>query len=114
MPLLKVNAHHYALLLKAMIPGDLTLKELAEETGLHYTTVREYTREMWKAKVIHITRWEEDSRGRPVLRCYKLGPGHNARRPVKSCVQRQREYRSKKKSMELNQRMAGYTSVGIA
>lgn len=73
--MIKIGASTYARLLKAMIPGDLTCKELAEETGLHQLTVYQYCRAMHQHGVAHIARYEPDSRGRHTIKVYRLGEG---------------------------------------
>ena len=42
MAIVKVNAMSYAKLLKELHDGPFSFVELAENTGLHYHTVREY------------------------------------------------------------------------
>jgi hypothetical protein len=100
MPQFKVNAHMYAQLIKLMLEGTYSCKELAEETGAHYVTVLEYTRELYRAKAAHICRWEKDIRGRDVIKIYKLGSGKDATRDKLTPVQRQRRAREKRKKMQ--------------
>ena len=102
----------YAQLIKALRYGDMTLYELAEETGLHYLTVALYTRELYQAKQIHIARWENDTLGRSAVKIYKLGPGKDAPRRVLTPAQRQQTRRDRVKAIEMIQRMAGGIHVG--
>lgn len=51
---MKVNAMALADLVRDLLVGQFTCKELAVRTGLHYVTVLDYTRAMHKAKAIHI------------------------------------------------------------
>ena len=101
MPKVKVNALSYAQLIKALMPGCFTLQELADETGLHYLTVCEYTRELHKAGVIHITHWEKDVRDRDALRIYKLGKGRDAQRERLTAAQRQARVRARQQMARL-------------
>lgn len=101
MPQVKVNAMSYAQLIKALMPGCFTLKELTQETGLHYLTVCEYTRELHKAGAVHITMWEKDSRDRDALRIYKLGPGKDATRSRLTQAQRQARARARQQMARL-------------
>lgn len=94
MSCVKVNAMSYALLIKALMPGDLTLTELAEETGLHYVTVRAYCKELHKARAVHIARFEPDTRGRHTIKIYKLGTARDAPRPKLTGAQRQARRRA--------------------
>lgn len=104
---MKINAHFYAKLIKAMIPGDLNCQELADETGLHYVTVLEYTRELHKAKAAHIVRWEKDSRGRDVIKVYKLGTGKDAVRQRLTGAERQERVRARRAAAQKAAVLAG-------
>lgn len=103
----KIGALTYAKMLAAMIPGDLTCLELAEETGLHYVTVLQYTREIHAAGAAHIVRYEPDTRGRHNVKIYKLGPGTDAKRKKLTGAERQARVRDKRKAQEMAQVMAG-------
>ncbi|MFM7012550.1 MAG: hypothetical protein ACKO0Z_25005 [Betaproteobacteria bacterium] len=102
----KVGAMSYAKLLKNLIPGTLTCTELAEATGLHVLTVYDYTKAMYKEKVIHITDWDLDAMGRETIRIYRFGPGTDAKPTRKPRSVISAEYRARKKHLELMQRMA--------
>ncbi len=104
--IIKINALSQAQLIKAMLEGLLNCQELADETGLHYVTVLQYTRELHAAGAAHITHWEKDSRGRDSIKVYKIGIGKDAKREKMSRAARAARYRLKKKSIEINQRMA--------
>jgi hypothetical protein len=92
---MKISALTYANLCAAMIDGTMNCAELAEETGLHYVTVLEYTRYLHRAGAVHICRWDADTRGRHLVKIYKLGPGRNATRPKMTAAQRQARRRTK-------------------
>ena len=104
--IVKINALSQAQLIKAMLDGTLTCQELAEETGLHYVTVLQYTRELYAAGAAHICYWEKDARGRDAIKIYKIGEGKDAKRERMSRAERAARYRLKKRSIEMNQRMA--------
>jgi hypothetical protein len=95
----KVNAIAYAKMCAAMIPGDLTCQELADETGLHLVTIYQYTREMHAAGAAHIARYEPDGRGRHNVKVYKLGPGKDAKRVRMTQAERQARLRAKRKAI---------------
>lgn len=97
----KVNAMSQAQLIKALVPGDLTIQELAEVSGLHYQTVRGYLLELWKVGAIHIARWDQDGRGRHIIRVYKLGPGKDAPRIYVGSSVRTKHYRERKRQAKL-------------
>lgn len=94
---MKINAYHQANLIKLLLEGTYSCAELAEETGLHYVTVLEYTRELHRAKAAHICMWEKDNRGRDLTKIYKLGEGRDAKRSRMTPAQRQQRLRDKKK-----------------
>ena len=56
----KLNASHQARLLRLLWDGGYTCQELAEQTGLHYVTVLEYTRELRREGIAHISQWQAD------------------------------------------------------
>ena len=53
------NAITQAHLIKLLLEGDYTCQELADETGLHYVTVLQYTRELYRAGAAYIVRWDK-------------------------------------------------------
>ena len=103
----KINAVTQARLIKLLLEGVYTCEQLAEETGLHYVTVLQYTRELHRFGAAHISSWEKDSRGRDVIKVYKLGEGRDAKREKLTGAQRQARTREKRKAQELAQVMAG-------
>jgi predicted ArsR family transcriptional regulator len=105
--MIKVNAMCQAQLVKLLLEGTHTCYELAQATGLHYVTVLHYCRELHKAGAAHIAMWEKDSRGRDLLKVYKLGAGKDAKRRKMSSAERQRKYREKKKHAEMLQVTTG-------
>ncbi len=96
---IKVGALTYAQLIKHMLEGTYSCKELAELTGLHYLTVCQYARELHAAGAAHISSWEKDSRGRDVTRIYKIGEGRDAKRERMTGAQRQAVSRAKRKAL---------------
>lgn len=98
--IIKVNALSFAQLVKYMNEGTYTCMELAELTGLHYVTVLQYTREMYRAKAAHIAMWEKDSWGRDALKVYKIGRGRDAKREVMTRAEIAARYRAKKKGRD--------------
>lgn len=96
---LKMGAICYAQMCAAMIEGDMTCQELADETGLHLTTVYQYTREMHRFGAAHISRYLPDARGRHIIKVYRLGPGKDAKRVRMSHAERQQRMRDKRKAL---------------
>ena len=105
--MVKINRFTQAHLIKLLLEGTYNCQELADETGLHYVTVLEYTRELHRAGAAYIHHWDKDNRGRDVIKVYKLGVGKDAKRHVRSAVERQRAYRAKKKQMAITQLITG-------
>lgn len=97
----KINALSQAHLIKLLLEGDYSCVELADETGLHYLTVVQYTRELHRVKAIHITRWEKDVRGRDNIRIYKIGNKKDAVRSKLSGAERQARVRNRKKMADM-------------
>ncbi len=99
--LVKIGAITQAHLIKLLLDGDRTCQELADETGLHYVTVLQYTRELHKVGAAHICRWEKDVRGRDILKIYKLGKGKDAKREKLTGAQRQERTRKRNQMAKL-------------
>lgn len=93
--MVKINSYTTAKLVAEMIPGVLTCAELAEETGLHYVTVLNYTRTMHKVGAAYISKWDADIRGRHNVKIYKIGAAKDARKPKLTGAQRSAAYRAK-------------------
>lgn len=104
---IKINKLTTAMLVKEMWAGTYSCEELAEITGLHYVTVLDFARAMHKVGACHISSWEKDTRGRDVIKIYKLGPGKDAKREKLTGAERQQRTRAKVKELQLAQVMAG-------
>lgn len=92
---IKVNAMSFAIMVRNMIDGVYTCQDLADITGLHLTTVYQYTRELHNAGAAYITHFEPDARGRHNVKVFKMGIGTDAKRPRMTQVERQARYRAK-------------------
>jgi hypothetical protein len=104
---IKVNAMSYAILVRHMLDGVYTCQDLVEITGLHLTTIYQYTRELHIAGAAHITHFEPDARGRHNIKVFKLGAGKDAKRPRMTHVERQARCRAKVAAQQLAMVMAG-------
>lgn len=104
--LVKLNALAQANLIKLLLEGTYNCRELAEQTGLHYVTVLQYTRELHRAGAAYICMWDTDCRGRALIKIYKLGEGKDAKRSKLTPAERQARHRLKMKNIELIQRMS--------
>ena len=97
---IKVNAMSQAALIKLLLDGTRSCRELAEETGLHYVTVLQYTRELHKAKAVHIAEWHPDARGRDMIKIYKIGKGADTKRYRIPDTIKSKRYRESQKLRE--------------
>jgi predicted ArsR family transcriptional regulator len=111
--MIKINAITQAHLIKLLLEGTYTCQELANETGLHYVTVCQYTRELHRAGAAHISGWEKDPRGRDLAKIYKLGVGNDKRRQKKTQAERQRAYRTKKKQIKLMEMLTSCSAPSV-
>ena len=110
--IIKINALTQAKLIEAMLDGVYNCQELSEITGLHYVTVLQYTRELHRAKAAHICQWDKDSKGRDVIKIYRIGRGKDAKREKLTAVQRQARHRAKQKAQEVAKIMMGMNNHG--
>lgn len=93
----KMNQEKYALAIKELLETPCTAHDIAEVTGVHTVTAQNLMRAFLRHKIVHISAWDTDSRGRDVTPVYSLGPGRDAKRRKKSAAERQRQSREKKK-----------------
>ena len=96
----KINAFTQARLIRLLLEGTYTCAELAEETGLHYVTVLDYTRELHRARAAFICAWEKDNRGRDATKIYKVGIGKDVARQSMTSAERTARYRAKKRAAQ--------------
>lgn len=100
MTVCKVNAMSQAHLIKMLLDGDRNCRELAEESGLHYVTVLEYCRELYKVGALYICRWDKDARDRDMIKIYKLGPGKDVKKTKLTGAQRQQRVRASRNEQQ--------------
>jgi predicted transcriptional regulator len=92
----KTNAISYSFLIKGLMDGTKTARELAEETGLTLYTVYGHLNELKKRGAIHIVFWERDTRGRECMPIYMLGKGTDVKKkPPKTKTEKSREWRAR-------------------
>lgn len=71
----KVNQESYALIFKALMKEPQTISMLEEVTGLHRVTLYRLFRTFRKHKIVHVSGWDQDSRGRDAFHIFTLGKG---------------------------------------
>lgn len=96
----------YARMLAMMRDDPCTYSDLADETGLHITTIRDYCRELHKHRLIYVASWVILPLSKTRLPVFKLGDQRDAKRPppVPASV-RQMNCRRRRKDRELQQTM---------
>lgn len=96
----KVNAMSQAKLVKLLLEGTRSCQQLADETGLHYGTVLDYTRALRREGAAFIAEYQEDALGRDQIKVYKIGAGADAKRYRIPAAQRSARYRAGRKLRE--------------
>lgn len=96
----KVNALTQAKLIKLLLDGTRSCQELADETGLHYVTVLDYTRYLHREGAAYIVEYQQDTLGRDSIKVFKLGAGKDAKRYALTQAQRSARCRAGKRLRE--------------
>jgi predicted ArsR family transcriptional regulator len=99
--MIKVNALHYAKLIAELLDGPWSYQEMAEHTGLHYHTVRDYVNALRKEQLVHIAYWGDDNIGRCSVPHFLFGKKTDVKRTKLSAAQRSKNYRDRKKAQAL-------------
>lgn len=103
----RVNALAFSIMIKSLLDGGYTAKELAETTGLAIATIRDYVNYMHKAGAVYISGWDQDDCGRYRARQYTLGEGIDAKKPAPAPqAQKSARWRNKLRNINILQRMA--------
>jgi predicted ArsR family transcriptional regulator len=97
---IKMGAVLYARMIEMMLHGTFSCREMADETGLHYVTVLQYTRELYRAGASHIAHWEKDKRGRDITKIYKIGNAKDKPRQRMTKAERTARYRDKLRAIK--------------
>lgn len=95
MPRVRVNADAFARLIAAVAERPRSYKTIGEESGLHYTTVRDYINALHKHKQVHIAGWEKDARGISTIPLFLLGFGIDVPPPKMDAATRKRLQRTR-------------------
>ena len=78
--LCRLNATLNAILIRELLDGPCTVKDLAAATGMHGSTVAGYLLAMKRKRCVRIAGWERDSSGKQSIRAFALGDGPDARK----------------------------------
>jgi transcription initiation factor IIE alpha subunit len=93
----KLNAVMFSMMLEELLDGPATAQTIAEYTGMAQLTVNKTFRAMYRRGVVHIAGWELDQAGRMTVRVFGLGPGRDARKPIKKRSEMNQKYRRNKR-----------------
>ena len=93
------NAIAWAVFIETLVNDGGTVKELAEESGLSYYTVRKVVHQLRKRKAVYISSWEKDALGRASTMCFTYGNKRNVPRPKMSNSEKCGRYYQKQKQI---------------
>lgn len=100
---MRANQIAYAHMLRKMQDGGATVREMMDASGLHKDTVGQFLRCLHKQQVVHIARYNTDSRGRNIERVWALGNAPDAPRKRFTAAEITQRCRDKKKALALQQ-----------
>lgn len=101
---MRMNAVAFAHFLSRLAKGDASRDHLAQASGLHFHTVSNYIRALQrikKPKVIYISDYATDNRGRATIALFSLGDEPDVKKPRKPLWQVRLDYAEKLKQREL-------------
>lgn len=88
---------NWASIIKVLLTGPASLRELEDKTGVHYETLRPLMKALHAEGVVFVAQWKIDGMGRASIACYQLGFGCDApKRKPKTPAQRTMKYKNKK------------------
>jgi AraC-like DNA-binding protein len=93
----KVNQSAYTKVIKELLTEPCTLTHLQEVTGLHRVTLQRLFRIFRKHKLVYITDWEQDRRGRDTFAVFSLGEGKDKPKYKMTQTEIAKRYRDKVK-----------------
>ena len=106
----RTNALAVRNLILALMEGPHTYLELAEVSGLHDKTVRQFLIPFRKTpRLVRIGEWHEDVRGYSTRPAFVWGSGPDAKRTPLSSAERSRRSRERVKTLKLHKTLAGLT-----
>ena len=108
-----INYLSVAELMKALVNGPVTSRELAHESGLSMCTCRRYIRALHKAGVIHIKLWDVDAYGRRSMASYAIGDKTDAPRNPKSSAEREAARRERLRQRNRTRRINGIVQASV-
>jgi len=98
----KVNQTAYAIALRSLLDGPVTVQDIMHETGLSVATTRSLMRTLKQYRVVHIGSWEQNSQSKWIVPVYVIGAGRDAKRPKMSRAEVNERYKRKKEQLALS------------
>lgn len=97
-----INRLSVAKMMRCLLDGPSSVFDLMEESGLCYSTAQRFVHALRHQRVIHVVRWDRDTRGRLTRACYSFGDKADAPRKPKPRSDVVREYvkRAKQRAMQ--------------
>lgn len=93
----RVNQDAYARVIKELVTEPCSLRHLVDVTGLHLVTLYRLFRVFKKYKLVHVSAWEPDSRGRDAHPVFTFGEGRDKPKYKMTQAQIAQRYREKQK-----------------
>ena len=110
---IKRTVELYAESIKYLLDNETTIHQFAEATGFHVVTSGRILRTFHKYKLVHISDWDQDRRGRDSVRIYKWGKGKDVKRFRMTAAQRQQRRRDLLKKISHPISLLKPLSVGL-
>ena len=108
-----INYLSVAALMRALLDGPATVKDLMHESGLSACTCRRYVNALRKARVIHVKLWDVDSYGKRSLASYAIGDKDDAPRTPKSSAEREAARRERLRQKNRTRRINGIVQASV-
>ena len=108
-----INYLSVAALMRALLDGPATVKDLMHESGLSACTCRRYVNALRKARVIHVKLWDVDSYGKRSLASYAIGDKDDAPRAPKSNAEREAARRERLRQKNRTRRINGIVQASV-
>ncbi len=108
-----INYLSVAALMRALLDGPATVKDLVHESGLSACTCRRYVNALRKARVIHVKLWDVDSYGKRSLASYAIGDKDDAPRAPKSSAEREAARRERLRQRNRTRRINGIVQASV-
>lgn len=98
----RITATSQAAILRLLVDGPHSIKELVEETGVSRQTITGYITHLRKKKLVHVQEWIKLSVGVRATAFYRFAPDKKdaKRPPAMTQAEKDQRYRTKKKQRD--------------